>query len=147
LRDTRTVLLARSTSLRRSSASSPHRREEKGGDPRPQRGSAETHRHRVIRQAEAITREICGHTELDHERRKADALAHHRASEPAADELLARFQQYQHDAAVRGADLVSFRRLTEVLGKHRYDPPGMRTLVGNLAVPDLPLCRITPANG
>jgi hypothetical protein len=56
-----------------------------------------------------------------------------------------RLHQYLHDAAVRGATLVSFRRLTEVLGKHHYDPPAIRSLIGNLAIPNLPLCRIAPA--
>ena len=97
-------------------------------------------------QAEAITREVCGHTELDHERRKAQALAHYRPPEPGAEELRARFQEYRRAAALRGADLVSFRRLTEVLEMRRYDPPSMRALIGDSAFPDLPLCRIVPGS-
>jgi hypothetical protein len=93
-------------------------------------------------EAESITREFCGRTELDHERRKARALADNRPNEPGVDELQTRFQEYRRAAAVRGVDLVSFRRLTEVLGKHRYDPPAVRALIGNLAFPDLPLCRL-----
>jgi hypothetical protein len=97
-------------------------------------------------QADTITREVCGHTELDHERRKAQALAHHRPPEPGAAELRARFQEYRRAAASRGADLVSFRRLTEVLGMRHYDPPSMRALIGDFAFPDLPLCRIVPGS-
>ncbi|RZU52925.1 hypothetical protein EV385_4809 [Krasilnikovia cinnamomea] len=94
-------------------------------------------------QAEAITREICGRTELDHERRKSEMLAHRRTGDPSAEELRSRLREYREAAAARGADFVSFRRLTEVLGLHRYDPTRMRALVGDLAFHELPLCRIS----
>jgi hypothetical protein len=83
--------------------------------------------------AEALTRGICGRTELDHECRKATAHAHNRSSELNVQQLRLRFRGYCESAAQRGVDLVSFRRLTEVIGKHRYDPPAMRALLGDLA--------------
>jgi hypothetical protein len=97
-----------------------------------------------LRDAEAITTSICGTTELDHERRKAHTLANHRPAEPNVNELQSRLDQYRHDAAHRGADLVTFRRLTETLGLHHYDPAIIRTLTGSLAHQQLPLCRIAP---
>ena len=93
-------------------------------------------------EAEAVTADICGKTELNHERRKARALASDRPSEPPEAELRQRFSRYQQEANARGVDLVSFRRLTEIIGKHRYDPPAIRRLVGDLAFAHLPLCRI-----
>lgn len=95
-------------------------------------------------QAEAITKEVCGRTELDHERRKAESRARNRREEPSAEELRNRLQEYFHGAVLRGATLVSFRRLTEVLEMHRYNPPAIRALIGSLAIPNLPLGRIAP---
>jgi hypothetical protein len=96
-------------------------------------------------EAEAATVAICGRSELDHERRKAETLAHNRPSDPSFDELRSRFQDYRGRAAQRGVDFVSFRRLTEVIGRYRYDVHAMRALVGELAYRRLPLCRITAA--
>jgi len=91
--------------------------------------------------AERRTEAICGRTELDHERRKAAALAHGRPAEPTAAELRRLATDYCAAAARRGVDLITFRKLTEAIGKHHYDPPAVRELVGALAFPDLPLLR------
>ncbi|MEV4703775.1 DUF1152 domain-containing protein [Actinoplanes sp. NPDC049316] len=96
---------------------------------------------RTFAEAEAITKTMCGRTELDHERRKAAALALSRPPEPGHAELTLRFKNYCAAAADRGVDLVSFRRITEVIGKHTYDPPAVREIAGDLAYGDLPLCR------
>lgn len=92
-------------------------------------------------QAEDHTKAICGRTELDHERRKAATLANGRAAEPPAYELKRLAAEYCAAAADRGVDLVTFRKIAEVIGRHRYDPLAVRHLVGDLAFSDLPLCR------
>jgi hypothetical protein len=97
---------------------------------------------RSFAEAEAVTAALCGRTELDHERRKAHALAHNRPAEPPAADLRRRFEEYRHAAADRGVDFVSFRRLTEILGMHRYQPPAIRKVVEDSAFEHLPLCRL-----
>lgn len=98
---------------------------------------------RSFHEAEARAREFCGHTELDHERRKAARLAAEPSTEPATrSELQSRFARYRSAAAGRGATHVSFRRLTEVLGFRDYSPSRVRQLVGALALEGLPFARL-----
>ena len=101
---------------------------------------------RSFEEAEAATAAVCGHTELTHERRKAEANAGDQQVALSHDELNNRFEQYLKDAHRRGVTLVSFRRLTEVLGRRSYEPTAMRILVGELAHERLPLCRIGPCH-
>ena len=97
---------------------------------------------RSFAEAEQVTRAICGRTELDHERAKAAAAKHQVRDDPPSDEIRRRIEAYRSAAARRGADLVSFRRLTEAIGLHRYDPALIRAAAGELAYDDVPLCRI-----
>lgn len=99
---------------------------------------------RSFAEAEATTTALCGRTELDHERRKARALAHNRPAELPAADLRNRYEDYRHAAAARGVDFVSFRRLAEIIGMHRYQPPAIRELIGGSAFEHLPLCRLKP---
>jgi hypothetical protein len=103
------------------------------------RGLAST---RSFAEAEAVTVALCGRTELDHERRKAHALDCGRPAQPPAAELRERFGEYRRTAVARGVDFVSFRRLTEILGMRRYQPPALRQLIGDSALRHLPLCRL-----
>lgn len=93
-------------------------------------------------EAEAIVRGICGRTELDHERAKAATIDARPAEMLTPEELRNRLDAYRAKAASRGADLVTFRRLTEVLGSREYLPAQVRAVAGELAYDDLPLCRL-----
>jgi hypothetical protein len=93
-------------------------------------------------EAETIVRSICGRTELDHERAKAAANVARPAEVLTSDELFGRLNTYRTKASARGVDLVTFRRLTEVLGWREYKPALVRALAGELAYEDLPLCRL-----
>lgn len=95
-----------------------------------------------LAEAEAITTKICGRTELDHERLKARALSGTIELPATTDELCARFDAYRVAATSRGVDLGSFRRITEIIGRRRYDPQLIRTIAGELACKALPLCRL-----
>lgn len=91
---------------------------------------------------EAITREVCGRTELNHERRKATALAQTAYTAPTAEELQARITAHRRRAAEHGATLISFRRLGEVAGLRTYEPAMIRAAARQLAYDDVPLCRL-----
>jgi hypothetical protein len=93
-------------------------------------------------EAEAIVRGICGRTELDHERTKAATTGATAAEMLTPEELRVRLNAYRAKAASRGVDLVTFRRLTEVLGRREYIPALVRAVAGELAYDDLPLCRL-----
>ncbi|SEG83206.1 hypothetical protein SAMN04489712_115170 [Thermomonospora echinospora] len=66
-------------------------------------------------QAEEITRTLCGFSEIDYERAKATR------NRPAThttitEDLDRKARAYERDAAARGIDFLTFRRLAEVLG-------------------------------
>lgn len=68
-------------------------------------------------EAEATTRAVCGFTEIDQERRKAEDLARQgRRPVPPTPELDRRVFAFEDGARSRGADYVTFRRLAEALG-------------------------------
>ena len=93
-------------------------------------------------EAERVTREICGRTELDHERAKAATLAETAYREPSSAQVRDRIAAHRVATAQRGANLISFRRLLEVAGLRRYDPHLIRATLGASAYDDVPLCRI-----
>ncbi len=97
---------------------------------------------RSFKEAENLTRRICGRTELDHERRKAEALARIPYEAPSAEELRVRISVHRLKAAARGTSLISFRRLGEVAGLRTYEPQLIRSVARNLAYDDVPLCRL-----
>lgn len=66
-------------------------------------------------QAEEITRTLCGFSEIDYERAKAARI---RLTTPTTitEDLDHQARTYERDAAARGIDFLTFRRLAEVLG-------------------------------
>lgn len=97
---------------------------------------------RSFPEAERLTREMCGRTELDHERTKAEALADAAYQQPTQAQIRERIAAHLAGAAERGATLVSLRRLTEAAGLRTYDPRLIRAAVGSNAYDDIPLCRV-----
>ncbi|WP_170047624.1 DUF1152 domain-containing protein [Couchioplanes caeruleus] len=97
---------------------------------------------RSFTEAEHATREICGRTELDHERRKAATLTRTAYRAPTATELQDRITAHRLRAVERGATLTSLRRLGEVAGLRTYEPKLIRAAAGDLAYDDVPLCRL-----
>jgi hypothetical protein len=95
-----------------------------------------------FQEAESITRAVCGRTELDHERKKANTLRQTPYVRPTQDEIHDRVTKYRVRAAARGASLISFRRLAEAAGMRDYDAALIRATVGNQAYDDIPLCRL-----
>jgi hypothetical protein len=91
---------------------------------------------------ESVTRELCGRTELNHERRKAASLAETAYAPPNAKDLQARIATHRRRASDHGATLISFRRLGEVAGLRTYKPDLIRAAAGELAYDDVPLCRL-----
>jgi Protein of unknown function (DUF1152) len=97
---------------------------------------------RSFAQVESITREVCGRTELDYERRKAASLAEIAYAPPNAKGLQARIAVHRRRASDYGATLISFRRLGEIAGLRTYEPDVIRAAAGELAYDDVPLCRL-----
>lgn len=97
---------------------------------------------RTLTDAEAITVEVCGDSELAYERRKAASASRRSAMTPELDEARGRLLEYIERASARGATLTTFRRVVDVLGLRRYDPFLVRELVGGLAHPNLPVVHL-----
>lgn len=96
---------------------------------------------RSLAEAEQVTVAISGRSELTHERRKA--LAGASRPEPAERaELASRYASYRLKASNRGVSLLTFRRLTEVIGLHEYEPTLIRAIVGANAHPQLAICQL-----
>lgn len=65
-----------------------------------------------------MVRAVCGRSELDYERRKANSLGQTSAPvEPG--ELAERYARFLHEGAARGSDYVTFRRMAESIGAPR----------------------------
>jgi hypothetical protein len=90
-------------------------------------------------EAERVVASIRGTTELTHERRKASTTDR---SEPAPGraKLVERYAAYRERSINRGATLLTFRRLGEVIGLHEYQPDLIRSITGADAHPQLALC-------
>jgi hypothetical protein len=67
-------------------------------------------------EAETHSREVCGSSEIDHERNKALWLADQATKPLDPDTVLAQLAHYEAEARARGITHTTFRRLTEVLG-------------------------------
>ena len=96
-----------------------------------------------LAEAEELTINRCGRSELAYERRKAADATRDRAADIDDDELLRRIDSYAHDALRRGSDLATFRRITDAVGLRRYDPQRLRQALQDAADPRLPLVRLT----
>ncbi len=69
-------------------------------------------------QAQQIVRDITGFSEIEYETHKADRLDRRRAHRPDLTDLtdLAGIDRHAAEARQRGADFISVRRLSELLG-------------------------------
>lgn len=70
-------------------------------------------------QVEQVVRRICGFTEMDIEREKAASLGQRAPETPGPGELAHRIAVFEQQAALRGIDYVSLRRLAEQIGAPR----------------------------
>ena len=79
----------------------------------------------ALNQAESITKEHCGFSEIDYERAK-----HERAAAgprpPQGFNLDTAVQHFEHQALARGIDYVTFRRIAEALGPSHVDTAELR---------------------
>jgi hypothetical protein len=78
----------------------------------------------ALDQVEALSREICGFSEIDYERNKALWLKEQRPAKLDAEAVLRQLDQFEAEARRRGVTHTTFRRLTEVLnldGSQRDD--------------------------
>jgi hypothetical protein len=97
---------------------------------------------RSLREAEATTRAVCGRSELDYERQKAETMR--LRSPPSSAQMQWALEAYWSYATASGITLVTFRRLCEVMKLTRYDPLLVRSLAGSRADSRLAICRTDP---
>jgi hypothetical protein len=69
---------------------------------------------------------VCGRSGLDYERRKATAGRQTADKQASLPDLIDAAHRYCADAARRGVDFVTFRRLAEVLGIGAPESSGLR---------------------
>lgn len=90
-------------------------------------------------EVEHVVASIRGTTELAHERHKASTTDRSKPA-PGRDELAERYAAYRERSINRGATLLTFRRLGEVIGLHEYQPDLIRSIIELDAHPQLALC-------
>jgi hypothetical protein len=94
---------------------------------------------RSLEQASATTKDLCGRSELDYERRKAAGPARDRPSVVDEREMSYRIRRYADSAVSQGVTAAPFRRLIDAVHVRTYDPALLRTSLGDAAHPWLPL--------
>ncbi|MFJ5778615.1 DUF1152 domain-containing protein [Streptomyces sp. NPDC093094] len=99
----------------------------------------------TLDQVEALSREVCGFSEIDYERNKALWLKGQRPTNLAPETLLPRLAQFEAEARSRGITHTTFRRLTEVLNLDGTQRDALRQLLINRRPEQYawPLWRIT----
>lgn len=75
---------------------------------------------RTLADVEQVLRDVCGRSEIDEERAKADRIAELAGAPVPIHAVHERLADFEAAARARGADFVTFRRLTDALGS----PPG-----------------------
>ncbi|MFM9626234.1 MULTISPECIES: DUF1152 domain-containing protein [Streptomyces] len=78
----------------------------------------------TLDEAEALSREVCGFSEIDYERNKALWLKEQRPAKLDAESVLPQLARFEAEARSRGVTHTTFRHLTEVLdlsGSQRDD--------------------------
>lgn len=78
----------------------------------------------TLEEAEARSREVCGSSEIDHERNKAFRLTGRPPKDLDPDAVLYQLAQFEAETGARGITHATFHRLTEALGyngTHRED--------------------------
>jgi hypothetical protein len=73
----------------------------------------------TLADAESSLQQRLGWTELDHERAKAQRLAHETPRETIAHPgaVLTAVQRFEYEASIRGSDLTTFRRIAEAINE------------------------------
>jgi hypothetical protein len=94
-----------------------------------------------LAEAEATTRAICGRSELDYERQKAETMR--LRVPPSISQMRRTLEGYWSHATASGITLTTFRHLSEIMKLTRYDPVLIRSLAGPRADPRLAICRTT----
>ncbi|MEV6013344.1 DUF1152 domain-containing protein [Streptomyces sp. NPDC051976] len=80
-------------------------------------------------EAERHAREVCGFSEIDHERNKALWLADQAPTELDPNATLARVAEFEAEAVTRGVTHTTFRRLTEALSLNGTQREELRKLL------------------
>jgi hypothetical protein len=93
-----------------------------------------------LMEAEAISREVCGQSELDYERRKAASMEPR--PELTHEQIVARLARYRITCKAKGATIATLRRVSEVLGYTHYQPNTVRRLLGAAAHEYLPIAHL-----
>ncbi|MEU9731111.1 DUF1152 domain-containing protein [Streptomyces sp. NPDC048002] len=83
----------------------------------------------ALDEAEGLSREICGFSEIDYERNKAAWLKDRPTTKLDADSLLPRLDQFEAEARNRGITHTTFRHLTEVLDLNGTQRDELRQLL------------------
>ncbi|MBT2510825.1 DUF1152 domain-containing protein [Streptomyces sp. ISL-98] len=96
--------------------------------------------------AEQHSREVCGYSEIDYERKKASRLGNKLEQQLDAEATLRQLDQFQAKARSRGITHTTFRRITEALGLNGSQRQDLRDLLLNRRSEQYaaPLWRITP---
>jgi len=93
-----------------------------------------------LTEAEQITRDVCGFSELDHERNKATWLSSRQPNQRLQATRAADLASFLASAANRGSHFVTYRRIAEALEIPQSQLPAFRaSLVGSTHGPDAPL--------
>ncbi|MFF0595741.1 DUF1152 domain-containing protein [Streptomyces antibioticus] len=99
----------------------------------------------TLDEVEALSREICGFSEIDYERNKALWLKKQPPAKLEAESVLAQLDQFEAEAQSRGVTHTTFRHLTEVLSLAGSQRDDLRRLLINSRTAQYaaPLWRIT----
>ncbi|WP_409470750.1 DUF1152 domain-containing protein [Streptomyces sp. HC307] len=85
----------------------------------------------TLDEVEALSREVCGFSEIDYERNKALWLKKQRPVRLDAESVLPRLDQFEAEARSRGVTHTTFRRLTEALNLDGTQREALRQLLIN----------------
>ncbi|MET9099415.1 DUF1152 domain-containing protein [Streptomyces antibioticus] len=85
----------------------------------------------TLDEVEALSREVCGFSEIDYERNKALWLKEQRPTKLDADSVLAQLDQFETGARGRGVTHTTFRHLTEALNLNGSQRDDLRQLLIN----------------
>jgi hypothetical protein len=83
----------------------------------------------TLDEAEALSREICGFSEIDYERNKALWLKEQRPTKLDAESVLPQLAQFEAEVRSRGVTHTTFRHLTEVLNLNGSQRDDLRRLL------------------
>ncbi|MFF0066775.1 DUF1152 domain-containing protein [Streptomyces sp. NPDC005279] len=85
----------------------------------------------TLDEAEQHSREICGYSEIDYERKKATRLGTQQEQKLDPDAALSQLDRFEAEARTRGITHTTFRRVTEALGLDGRQRQDLRALLIN----------------